>query len=200
MSRFFTAGGQSIGASASASVLPMSSSLSSSHKSQGSRQRYDLLSRKYLEAGVRDRESADLLPCYLYPEEYFNKPSICVLLRCLFLLPMLKNKQKNLFHKKPRCFSKSHVPWAELWGWLVYLFISFKNCVSGTSLVAQWFTICLPMRGKWVESFLWELRVPHAMGQQSPHAATRETCAPQLLNLHATMKTQQLKKKKKDVF
>ena len=31
-------------------------------------------------------------------------------------------------------------------------------------------------------------------GQQSPNAATRETCAPQLLNLHAAMKTQQPKK------
>ena len=163
MSRFFTAGGQSIGTSASASVLPMSSSLSSSHKSQGSRQRYDLLSRKYLEAGVRDRESADLLPCYLYPEEYFNKPSICVLLRCLFLLPMLKNKQKSLFHKKPRCFSKSELPWAELWGGSVYLNVSFKNGFSGMSLAVHWFRI------QWIQSLLREPRFPC-------HRATKPKC------------------------
>ena len=34
----------------------------------------------------------------------------------------------------------------------------------------------------------------HVTGQQSPNAATRETCAPQLLNLQATMKAQQTKK------
>ena len=106
MSRFFTAGGQSIGASASASVLPMSSSLSSSHKSQGSRQRYDLPSRKYLEAGVRDRESADLLPCYLYPKEYFNKPSMCVSLDAYSSCLCLKISKKASFTKSPGAFLK----------------------------------------------------------------------------------------------
>ena len=106
MSRFFTAGGQSIRASASALVLPMSSSLSSSHKSQGSRQKYDLPSRKYLEAGVRDRESADLLPCYLYPKEYFNKPSMCVSLDAYSSCLCLKISKRNSFTRSPGAFLK----------------------------------------------------------------------------------------------
>ena len=51
---------------------------------------------------------------------------------------MLKNKQKSLFHKKPRCFSKSELPWAELWGGSVYLNVRFKNGFSGMSLAVHW--------------------------------------------------------------
>ena len=106
MSRFFALSDQSIGASASASVLPMSSPLSSNYKSQGSRQGYDLPSRKYLEAGVRDRESADLLPCCLYPKEYFNKPSMCVSLDAHSSCLCLKISKRTSFARSPGAFQK----------------------------------------------------------------------------------------------
>ena len=31
-----------------------------------------------------------------------------------------------------------------------------KNLPTGTSLVAQWIRICLPMQGTWVQSLVWE--------------------------------------------
>ena len=33
---------------------------------------------------------------------------------------------------------------------------NIKNRMTGTSLVAQWLTICLPMRGTWVRALVWE--------------------------------------------
>jgi len=44
---------------------------------------------------------------------------------------------------------------------------------TGTSLVAQWLRICLPVQGIWVQS--WSgTKIPHAVGQPSPHTTTGE--------------------------
>ena len=46
-----------------------------------------------------------------------------------------------------------------------------KN-ILGTSLVAQWLRICLPMQGTWVQSLVG--KIPHATEQLSPCATTTE--------------------------
>ena len=59
-----------------------------------------------MEAGVRDRESADLLPCYLYPKEYFNKPSMCVSLDAYSSCLCLKISKRTSFTRSPGAFLK----------------------------------------------------------------------------------------------
>ena len=49
----------------------------------------------------------------------------------------------------------------------------------GPSLVVQWLRIHLPMQRTWVRSLVGETKIPHALGQLSPLATTRQVHAPQ---------------------
>ena len=53
----------------------------------------------------------------------------------------------------------------------------YKNEKQGTSLVVQRFRTCLLMQGIQIQSLVQELRPPHATGQLSPWAITREAIA-----------------------
>ena len=79
-----------------------------------------------------------------------------------------------------------------------------KNECPGTSLVAQWLRICLPMQGTWVRSLVredptchgatkpmrhnyWACALePESHNYWSPHSTTTEACAPRACALHAT--------------
>ena len=74
--------------------------------------------------------------------------------------------------------------------------IGFKNRKKGTSLVAQWLRILLPMQGTWVQALVWE--DPTCCGATKPMCHNHWACAlepvrhnywaraPQLLSLSAT--------------
>ena len=49
--------------------------------------------------------------------------------------------------------------------------------------MVQGLRIRLPVQGVWVQPLGGELKMPHASGQLSPCAATREVCVLQLLSL-----------------
>ena len=69
-----------------------------------------------------------------------------------------------------------------------YEVFSFKKCL-GTSLVAQWLGICLPMQGTWVRSLVGEPRAHRLQGN--------EASVPQLLKPpHCTGNPEQTKKTK----
>ena len=49
----------------------------------------------------------------------------------------------------------------------------------GPSLVVRWLRIHLPMQRTWVRSLVGETKIPHALGQLSPLATTRQVHTPQ---------------------
>ena len=48
-----------------------------------------------------------------------------------------------------------------------------ERILCGTSLVAQWLRVCLPLKGTQARSLVRQLKIPHATGQLSPHAAMK---------------------------
>ena len=48
-----------------------------------------------------------------------------------------------------------------------------ERILCGTSLVVQWLRVCLPLQGTQARSLVRQLKIPHAPGQLSPHAARK---------------------------
>ena len=55
---------------------------------------------------------------------------------------------------------------------------ALRTTDAGTSLLVQWLRICPPVQQTWVPSLTGGTKIPHALGQLSPSATTREVYTP----------------------
>ena len=67
----------------------------------------------------------------------------------------------------------------------------------GPSLVVRWLRILLPMQRTWVRSLVGETKIPHALGQLSPLATTRQVHTLQQEEGCTPQKTQHSRKKER---
>ena len=107
------------------------------------------------------------------------------------LISLSKKETENFIRAKLRIIMREQ-PLRKLWE----LFRSLLEVKTGTSLVAQWLRICLPMQGTRVRALVWEdpaccgatkpMRHNYWACALEPMSHNYWACVPQLLRLRAT--------------